>query len=152
MKAKNTGMKGQAIGAAFTGLAQLVFGGGNMAAAAYSARSVSADRQMTVQSKFYCNTKSLTPAERARHTQFTNKLMSIRKEAIETDNGYEFQYSPSEVSLLDLADWVVAEGKCCPFFDFHIDLEREGSLLCLRLTGEKGVKDFIRAEFNVPAK
>jgi hypothetical protein len=153
MDAKNTfGIKRHAISAAFTGLVQLVFGGGSIAAATYSARSVSAERQMTVQSKFYCNTKSLTPAERARHTQLTNKLMSIRKEVIETDNGYEFQYSPSEVSLLDLADWVVAEGKCCPFFDFHIDLEREGSLLCLRLTGEKGVKDFIRAEFNVPAK
>ena len=153
MKAKNTfGIKRHAITAAFTGLAQLVVGGGSIEAATYSARSASAERQTTVQSKFYCNTKALTPAERARHTQLTNKLMTIRKEVVETEKGYEFQYSPSELSLLDLADWVVAEGKCCPFFDFHIDLEREGSLLCLRLTGEEGVKEFIRAEFHVAAK
>jgi hypothetical protein len=28
--------------------------------------------------------------------------------------------------------------------------EREGSLLCLRLTGEEGIKAFIRAEFHLP--
>jgi len=36
-----------------------------------------------------------------------------------------------------------------PFFDFHIDVEREGKLLCLRLTGEEGIKAFIRAEFRI---
>jgi hypothetical protein len=42
---------------------------------------------------------------------------------------------PSAVSIAELADWVAAEGKCSAFFDFHIDLEQSGSLLCLRLTG-----------------
>lgn len=71
---------------------------------------------------------------------------------METEKGYEFQYGPSNVSIMELADWVAAEGKCCPFFDFHIDLEREGNLLCLRLTGEEGIKPFIRSEFQVPIK
>ena len=51
-----------------------------------------------------------------------------------------------------MAEWVVAEGKCCPFFDFHIDLEREGALLCLRLTGAEGIKPFIQAEFPLAPK
>ncbi len=107
---------------------------------------------LTTQNKFYCNIKALNPAERTRHQQLTDKLIAGRKEIVETEKGYEFQFSPSNVSLADLADWVVAEGKCCPFFDFHIDLEREGELLCLRLTGEEGIKPFIRSEFQVPAK
>ena len=82
----------------------------------------------------------------------TEKVMSARKEVVETEKGYEFQYSPSDISLLELADWVVAEGKCCPFFDFHIDLEHEGTLLCLRLTGAEGIKGFIRSEFPAAAK
>ena len=82
----------------------------------------------------------------------TDKLVAARKEIVETEKGYEFQYSPSNVSIGELADWVAAEGKCCPFFDFHIDLEREGKLLCLRLTGEEGIKAFIRSEFQVTAK
>jgi hypothetical protein len=103
-------------------------------------------------SKFYCNIKALNPAERARQKQLTEKLIAVRREIVETDKGYEFQFSPSSISLGELAEWVAAEGKCCPFFDFHIDLEREGSLLCLRLTGEEGIKSFIRTEFQVPVK
>jgi len=108
------------------------------------------ERQVaTVQSKFYCNIKALTPEERARHKQLSEKLMAARKEIVETEKGYEFQYSPGDVALAELAQWVAAESKCCPFFDFHIDLEREGKLVCLRLTGEEGIKAFIRAEFKV---
>ena len=109
-----------------------------------------AEKQVAiVQSKFYCNIKALTPEERARHKQLSEKLMAARKETVETEKGYEFQYSPADVTLAELAAWVVAESKCCPFFDFHIDLEREGKLACLRLTGEEGIKAFIRAEFGV---
>jgi len=107
---------------------------------------------ITVQGKFYCNSKALTAAERVRHKLLTEKLISVRKEVVETEKGYEFQYGPADVTLAELAEWVVAEGKCCPFFDFHIDLERKGALLCLRLTGEEGVKEFIRSEFPVAGK
>jgi hypothetical protein len=107
---------------------------------------------MTTQSKFYCNIKSLNPTERAHHKQLTEKLIASRKDIVETQKGYEFQFAPANVTLAELADWVVAEGKCCPFFDFHIDLELAGSLLCLRLTGEDGIKPFIRSEFQVPVK
>src|SRR5258708_1279696 len=105
-----------------------------------------------MQGNFYCNITALLPAERGRHKQLTDKLTSLRKEVIEMEKGYEFQYSPLEVSLAELAEWVAAEGKCCPFFDFHIDLEREGTLLCLRLTGAEGIKPFIRSEFQVAGK
>jgi hypothetical protein len=114
--------------------------------------SDSANREkqvITTQSKFYCNTKALNPAERARHRALTDKLMASRKEIVETAKGYELDYSTKSVTLGELAEWVGMESKCCPFFDFHIDLEAQGSLLCLRLTGEEGIKAFIRAEFGV---
>jgi len=101
------------------------------------------------QGKFYCNVKALTPEERARHKQLGDKLAAERRKIVETAKGYEFQFSPKTVSLAELAEWVAAESKCCPFFDFHIDLEEEGGLLCLRLTGGEGTKAFIRAEFHV---
>ncbi len=132
-------------------LALWIGGGGAMGLAAQSSATiVQPERQVaTVQSKFYCNIKALTPAERARHKQLSEKLMAAKKEIVETEKRYEFQFSPGDVSVAELTEWVVAESKCCPFFDFHIDLEREGKLLCLRLTGEEGIKAFIRAEFNV---
>jgi hypothetical protein len=139
--------------AAGVGLAVLATGGGTLARGGDSPLRANQEKQAAAtQGKFYCNSKALQPAERAHHKQSTDKLMSVRKEAIETEKGYEFQFSPSQVSISELADWVTAEGKCCPFFDFHIDLERGGTLLCLRLTGPEGIKAFIRSEFQVAEK
>ncbi len=104
---------------------------------------------MNSQTGFYCNTKALSAEERMRHEALTKKLLAKRRETVETEKGYEFQYSPAEVTVAEVAEWVAAESKCCPFFDFHIDLEKEGTLVCLRLTGAEGVKRFIRAEFGL---
>lgn len=98
---------------------------------------------------FYCNTKALSPSERTRHEALTKKLLAIRKAAVETDKGYELQFRPADVTVAEVAEWVVMESKCCSFFDFHIDLENAGTLICLRLTGADGVKQFIRAEFGL---
>lgn len=117
-----------------------------------SPANANGEGHMTAGSKFYCNVKALDPEQRARHRQLTAKLLAARIATLETATGYEFQFTPSNVSLAELAEWTVAESKCCPFFDFHIDLEREGTLLCLRLTGAEGIKPFIRSEFHVPAK
>ncbi len=144
-------MKRSAAGAA---LVLLMAGGGAGHVQAHtSLLTTNSEKQtMTTQGKFYCNMKALNPTERAHHKQLTDKLIATRKEIVEMEKGYEFQFSPSTVSTVELADWVAAESKCCPFFDFHIDLERDGSLLCLRLTGEEGIKPFIRVEFQVPAR
>ena len=138
---------------AAAGLAALLSSGVLVQASSQETKTKEKEKQvLTTQNKFYCNIKALNQEERERHKQLTDKLIAARREIVETEKGYEFQYSPSNVSIGELADWVVSESKCCPFFDFHIDLEREGSLLCLRLTGEEGIKPFIRAEFQVPTK
>jgi hypothetical protein len=121
--------------------------------AAYESRQSAKEHpSMTTGSKFFCNIKALAPAERAHHKLLTEKLISSRTEIVETEKGYEFQFDPSVVSIAELADWAVAESKCCPFFDFHIDLEHEGTLVCLRLTGDQGIKQFVQSEFQLPPK
>jgi len=102
-----------------------------------------------VHGKFYCNIKALTPEERVSHHALTEKLIANRNATVATAKGYELQYSPDKVSVAELAQWIVTESKCCPFFDFHIDLEEQGTLICLRLTGSEGVKAFIRSEFHL---
>lgn len=120
-------------------------------AVAAAAHGKEVNPAMTTQSKFYCNINALTPSERPAHKRLTDKLITARKKIAESDRGYEFQFDPADISLAELSGWVAAESKCCPFFDFHIDLERAGTLLCLRLTGDDGIKSFIRSEFSVPA-
>jgi hypothetical protein len=134
------------------GLSLVAIVGNAAGAKAQGSAEKNAEKQTVTQGKFYCNIKALSPAERASHKQLTNKLMALRKETVELAKGYEFQYSPRDVSLAELAEWVAAEGKCCPFFDFHIDLECEGELLCLRLMGAEGIKTFIRAELPLGVK
>jgi hypothetical protein len=99
--------------AAIVTLALLIGGNGVMGLAAQnSAILVQPERQATpVQGKF-CNIKALTPEERARHKQLGEKLMAARKEIVEIGKGYEFQFSPADVSLAELAEWVKAESKC----------------------------------------
>jgi len=138
---------------AVAGLAALLSSGALVQATPQETNAKDKEKQvLTTQNKFYCNIKALNPAERERHKQLTDKLIAARRKIVETEKGYEFQYSPSNVLIGELADWVAGEGKCCPFFDFHIDLEREGNLPCLRLTGEEGIKPFIRSEFQIPTK
>ena len=134
--------------------ALLVGVGAPVCAQAQTAASSSDVRQQTVteEGKFYCNINALNPAERAHQRRLTAIFIAVRDEIVELPRGYEFQFSPSSVSLAELVDWVASEEKCCPFFNFHIDLEKSGKLLCLGLTGEEGIKAFIRSEFHVPVK
>lgn len=98
---------------------------------------------------FCCNLKAFDSAERAHHRKLTDKLMAARMRTTETAEGYEFQFRPADTTLTELAVWAAAESKCCPFFDFHLHAEEGGTVLRLRLTGDPGVKPFIRAEFHL---
>ena len=102
-----------------------------------------------VEERYFCNVKAPNAGERKRHEELTQKLLAKRRDTAEIEKGYEFQYAPEDVSVAEVAEWVVAESKCCPFFDFHIDLEKQGRLVCLRLTGGTNIKAFIRSEFGL---
>jgi hypothetical protein len=49
---------------------------------------------MTERNRFYCNIAALSALERANHQKLTDKLADARKHAIETEQGYEFQFQP----------------------------------------------------------
>jgi DinB family protein len=99
----------------------------------------------------YCNLKAFTPEERVRHEQLSKKLREARIEVKELSNGFAFGLQANAMYLADVAEWVSGERKCCPFFDFRIDLQKDGGPLWLELSGKEGVKQFIRSEFALPA-
>ena len=106
--------------------------------------------QTTVEtSNFYCNLKALSTKERARHALLTLEIERARVETIELANGFAFRFQDSAVSLADLAEWVSAERKCCPFFDFEIELQGNNGPLWLKLRGKDGVKTFMQSEFGL---
>src|SRR5260370_35213695 len=116
------------------GRAALVAGGeGGGVGGQGSAMIVEGERQVaTTENKFYCNTKALTPEGRARHKQLREKLAAARKELGETEKGYEFQYSPADISLAEFAEGGGAEGKGCPFLVLPSDVVGRGNFVSCR--------------------
>jgi hypothetical protein len=101
----------------------------------------------SVPSPIACNLKALNPAERARHAALSEKLRAAAVARQELPDGLSFRLNPSAMNLVELAGWVDAERRCCPFLDFQIALERESGGLQLSLTGRQGVKEFLLSDF-----
>jgi len=101
----------------------------------------------SAQSPIVCNLKALSPAERQHHAMLGRKLRAATLETRELSSGLSLRLS-SGIGIKELADWVEAERKCCPFLDFTIKLECEGGPVELVLTGREGVKQVLLQEFG----
>lgn len=112
-------------------------------------RAAVGEQTMIEASGFYCNLKALNTKERARHMLLTLEIERARVETVELANGFAFRFQDGTVSLTDLAEWVSAERKCCPFFDFEIEQQADNGPLWLKLRGKEGAKAFMRAEFRI---
>lgn len=101
------------------------------------------------ESPFYCNVAGLNAEQRQRYTVLIKKLNSGKQEVRELKDGYAFRFSSDPSTVQDLAEFIIYERLCCPFFDFELAVEREGGPAWLRLRGREGVKAFIRSEFGI---
>jgi hypothetical protein len=97
-------------------------------------------------SEFACNIEAMNRMERTQYATLTKQLFA-KAEKHETDTGYIFAFA-GEISLAMVAEWVSLEQKCCPFFDFRIDVPSANRPISLSLTGQFGLKEFIRAELG----
>jgi hypothetical protein len=104
---------------------------------------------MSEKTGLYCNMSALTGSDRKLYDQLVRKLEAARIEIQELPDGYSFRLRSELVSLMEVAEWVSQESKCCPFFEFEILLERGNGPLWLKLKGQDGIKPFIRAEFGI---
>ena len=77
----------------------------------------------------------------------------------ELPDGYELAFDPSRISeargqsygVVEVAEWVDLESRCCPFLDFRIDVLEKGTTVKMRLTGPRSVKEFLRSEIPILA-
>jgi len=104
------------------------------------------------ESRFACNDGALTKAQWATHNTQSHRLLAAVQERRELPNGFAFRLPPGE--LANTAAWAALEEKCCPFFTFDLELTKDGGPLWLHVTGDEGVKEFIRQAFHLdtPAK
>ena len=100
------------------------------------------------ESPFACNMLALDVEQRKGHEVLVHSLRDWQLEIRELPNGYAFQFSNDAKMIHNLAEFIVNERLCCPFFDFELKLERENGPLWLGITGREGVKPFILMEFG----
>lgn len=102
-----------------------------------------------------CRIDALSASQRSRQQVLAEKLARAIVERTELPNGFLFALDLSRLPadaagapfcVVEVAEWVDLEARCCPFLDFGIELPGKGSLVRLRLTGSKGVKEFLENE------
>ena len=101
------------------------------------------------ESPFACDMNALSAEQRQRHGELLGKLNAAQKEVRELPDGYSIRFEAVTQLFQELAEFVVYERLCCPFFDLELALERENGPLWLRMRGRTGVKEFIRRELNL---
>lgn len=105
-----------------------------------------------------CNLNALNGPERERHQALGEKLKSAVVRREELANGYTLvldlgrlprDAAGSPFCVVEVAEWVDLEARCCPFLDFGIELAGKGGNVKLRLTGGKNVKAFLEEELGL---
>jgi hypothetical protein len=100
------------------------------------------------ESPFACDMTAIAADQRDAHLGTINKLFQAVQSMRELPNGYSFRLPNESYVLLTAAEFIALERRCCPFFGFSLEIEREGGAVWLSLTGREGVKPFILAEIG----
>jgi len=90
-----------------------------------------------------CNLKALTPEQRKQLDQLGVRAIAAIAESRELKDGYAFRIDPAKESVVDVARWLDIWRRCCPFYEFRIDLHAADGGIWLSVTGRPGVKEFI---------
>jgi hypothetical protein len=95
-----------------------------------------------------CDLKAIDPAERPRHRDLTELLRGAVQGRSELPDGYALRLDGSKIRLTEAAEWIALERLCCPFLTFELSVPGGQSGWFLKLTGPKGVKAILEAEFS----
>jgi hypothetical protein len=98
---------------------------------------------------FFCRLDALSAAERARHSELTRQLKEGVRRTVELPDGYALELPSEGASVISTVEWATLERRCCPFFNFALELESDGGPAWLRITGRAGVKQFLQIAFGL---
>jgi hypothetical protein len=102
-----------------------------------------ARRDPGVGSTLACEMGAMDAEQRERYRALRQLLSADFTEARELENGYAFRHSSDAGVLVALAEYVSLERLCCPFFDFAIEVGRDGGEVWLRMTGPEGAREVL---------
>ena len=97
-----------------------------------------------------CRLEGLAAAERGRRAELHRGLRAALQESRELPDGWAFRLPATTQAILEAAEWIALERRCCPFLDFALASEVDGGVW-LRVTGGAGVKAFVAAAMGAAA-
>jgi hypothetical protein len=109
----------------------------------------------TAEEPLVCRLDALNAAQRERHRRLSETLGGAVVGARELPEGYALELDltrlPADakgeaVCVVEVAEWVDLEARCCPFLDFGISVRGKGGAIGLTLTGGANVKPFLKME------
>lgn len=90
-----------------------------------------------------CNLKALTSEQRKELGQIGKHVIAAIDDSRDLKDGYAFRIDPRKASLADVAQWLDLWRRCCPFYEFQIDLHAANARVWLSVKGQPGVKEYI---------
>ncbi|WP_261132069.1 hypothetical protein [Bacillus sp. Marseille-Q3570] len=95
-----------------------------------------------------CNLSTISSGERAHYHKLRKESGSYLS-VEETLDGYTFCYPNRDELLINIAEWISYENKCCPFIHFSLQVSGESETITVELTGNETVKNLIKEEFRI---
>lgn len=96
-----------------------------------------------------CNLNALNNAEQGRRAELSARLQKSVRAILPIPSGYTFRLPSDDQTLLEVAEFISFERRCCPFLSFQISLNESDEAITVQLTGRHGVKEFLAAEFGL---
>jgi hypothetical protein len=93
-----------------------------------------------------CNLFGLNAAERQRQKELRNQIFSGTPTLRELKDGYAVGLPSTKENILAVAEFISLERVCCSFFHFDLEVGQSDEPLWFRITGENGVKEFLKTE------
>jgi len=99
------------------------------------------------ESPLACDLDAISASDRPRYNELRKMLAASAIGKRDLPDGIAVKISTERMALAQLAEWISYERKCCPFFEFKIDVAPESGPVWLSLTGRAGVKEFLEQAF-----
>ena len=71
-------------------------------------------------------------------------------EIVEVSDGYVFHFQDDELFLPNLFNYILAEKKCCPFFQQEVIIKPHNEGVSWKISGKEGVKEVIKMLLEEP--
>ena len=98
---------------------------------------------MTDQTPIACDITAIDDSERENHRQAAEDVFAAVSDLRELPDGYGFRL-PTETKLIQQAGaFISRERRCCPFFNFALEVKPDRGPVWLKMTGRRGVKQYI---------